>query len=141
VDTLRFTIGFLIAPLAIPAIVFRPWELAPIPYYVLPALFLVTIVAYAGTFLFGIPAYLFLRAKKWTAFWFAPIAGFIVASLTWCLLGIFAVSRGGWDLLDVHGHLDWLRGVLWPFGPLGALFASLLWVMARLERAGSQGGP
>jgi hypothetical protein len=41
------------------------------------------IIAYAGTFLVGLPAYLFLRKKKWTAFWVAPIAGFVVATATW----------------------------------------------------------
>jgi hypothetical protein len=81
-----------------------------------------------------------LHARKWTAFWFAPLAGFIVAGLTWWLLGILTPLRGGSCILDVHSHLHWLRGVLWPYGPLGALVASLLWLMARLERAGSKRG-
>ena len=127
-DTLRFTIGFLIAPLAIPVIEFRVWERPALPVELLWLVFLSIIVAYAGAFLFGIPAYCLLRARKWTAFWFAPLAGFIVAGLTWWLLGILTPMRG-----------DWLRGVLWPYGPLGAFVASLLWLMAWLERAGSRG--
>jgi hypothetical protein len=139
-DTIRFTIGFLIAPLAIPVIEFRAWERPALPAELLWLVFLSVIVAYAGTFLFGIPAYCLLRARKWTAFWFAPLAGFIVAGLTWWLLGILTPLRGGSGILDVHSHLHWLRGVLWPYGPLGALVASLLWLMARLERAGSKRG-
>jgi hypothetical protein len=134
-DTLRFTIGFLIAPLAIPVIEFRVWERPALPVELLWLVFLSIIVAYAGTFLFGIPTYRLLRARKWTAFWFAPLAGFIVAGLTWWLLGLLTPLRGGNGFLDVHSHLDWLRGVLWPYGPLGALVASLLWLMAWFERA------
>ena len=94
-DTLRFTIGFLIAPLAIPVIEFRAWERPALPAELLWLVFLSIIVAYAGTFLFGIPAYCLLRARKWTAFWFAPLAGFIVAGLTWWLLGLLTPLRGG----------------------------------------------
>ena len=139
-DTIRFTIGFLIAPLAIPVIEFRAWERPALPAELLWLVFLSVIVAYAGTFLFGIPAYCLLRVRKWTAFWFAPLAGFIVAGLTWWLLGILTPLRGGSGVLDVHSHLHWLGGVLWPYGPLGALVASLLWLMARLERAGNKRG-
>jgi len=96
-DTIRFTIGFLIAPLAIPVIEFRAWERPALPAELLWLVFLSVIVAYAGTFLFGIPAYCLLRARKWTAFWFAPLAGFIVAGLTWWLLGILhALARRQW---------------------------------------------
>lgn len=136
---LRFAIAFLVAPFAIPAIYFRLWELRPM-FLELPALFLYTTMAYAGTFLFGIPIYLFLYARKWTAFWLAPIAGFVVAGLTWCLIGIVMVSVFGRRLLDDPGYLYWLRYVVWPYGPVGALVASSLWVMARLERAGSRRG-
>jgi hypothetical protein len=133
-DTFRFTLAFLIAPLAIPAIEFAPWKFLPFEYNFLVVL-PITAIAYGGTFLFGIPAYFFLRARKWTAFGFAPVAGFVVAALVWWLVGLFAIWRGGDDLLDAHRHLDWLRRALWPFGPIGAFVASLLWLLARLERA------
>jgi hypothetical protein len=129
---LRFAIAFLIAPLAIPIIEFPPWNPLPMGYGLLmvPP---ITIIAYAGTFLFGIPAYFLLRDRKWAAFGFAPVAGFIVAALVWWLVGIFVIWRGGNDLLDVHRHVDWLRSALWPYGPLGALVATLLWVMTKFE--------
>ena len=129
-DTLRFTIGFLIAPLAIPVIEFRAWERPALPAELLWLVFLSIIVAYAGTFVFGILAYCLLRARKWTAFWFAPLAGFIVAGLTWWLLGLLTPLRGGTGFL----------GVLWPYGPLGALVASLLWLIAWFERARGREG-
>jgi hypothetical protein len=120
----RLLVAFLIAPLAIPAIAFRLWEMRPLSVPDLAAIFLNSVVTYAGIFLFGIPAYLFLRARKWTTFWAAAIAGFIVAGLTCWLLGIVTSFLGGWDLLDVHVHLAWLRFALWPCGPLGALVAT-----------------
>jgi len=132
----KLIVAFLIAPLAIPSIAFRLWEMRPLSVPELAAIFLNSVVTYAGIFLFGIPAYLFLRARKWTTFWAAAIAGFIVAGLTCWLLGIVTSFLGGWDLLDVHVHLAWLRFALWPCGPLGALVATLLWIVTRPDRAG-----
>jgi hypothetical protein len=132
----RLIVAFLIAPPAIPSIAFRLWEMRPLSVPDLAAIFLNSVVTYAGIFLFGIPAYLFLRARKWTTFWAAAIAGFIVAGLTCWLLGIVTSFLGGWDLLDVHVHLAWLRFALWPCGPLGALVATLLWIVTRPDRAG-----
>ncbi|HEX9521927.1 MAG TPA: hypothetical protein VF949_03100 [Reyranella sp.] len=137
-DTLRFTIGFLIAPLAIPVIEFRVWERPALPAALLWLVFLSVIVAYAGTFLFGIAAVCFLRARKWTAFWFAPAAGFIVAGLIWSLMEVALIALFGTHYFEFHGYLDWLHTILWPYGPLGAVIASLLWVMAWLERAGNK---
>ena len=138
-DTFRFAIAFLIAPLAIPMIEFPPWKLLPFEIMFLIVL-PITFIAYVGTFLFGIPAYFFLRCRKWTAFWFAPVAGFIVAALTWSLVEVALIVLFSPRYLEAHGYLDWLHDVLWPYGPIGALVASLLWVMAWLERAGGQGG-
>src|SRR5882672_8292993 len=132
----RLIVALLIAPLAIPVIAFRLWEVSSLSATDVAAIFLRVVITYVGTFLFGISAYLFLRARKWTTFWAAAVAGFIVAGLTCWLLGIVTSFLGGWDLLDVHVHLAWLRFVLWPCGPLGALVASLLWVVTRRDRAG-----
>ncbi len=118
-DTIRFTVAFLIAPLAIPTIEFRLWEAHPL-YDQLALCFLYVAMAYAGTFLFGIPTYLFLYRRRWGAFWVAPIAGFVVAGSTWCLLGIVMVLCFGRDLLEDPGYVYWSRRVLWPYGPLGA---------------------
>src|SRR5262245_47624249 len=37
-------------------------------------------------------------------------------------------------------YLDWLGNILWPYGPLCAFVASLLWAMAWLERHWPSGG-
>ena len=76
--TLRFTIGFLIAPLAIPAIELHFLWRVGLALQLAVVAFLVVFCAYVGTFLFGIPAYLLLYTRKWTAFWYAPVAGFAV---------------------------------------------------------------
>jgi hypothetical protein len=74
----RSIVAFLVTPLVVP-LLFAASSLRPdVPsssFDVLVSLF-IAVVAYAGTFLVGLPTYLFLRNKKWTAFWIAPIAGF-----------------------------------------------------------------
>lgn len=134
----RLIVALLIAPLAIPAIAFRLWEVPSLSAPDVAAIFLRGVITYVGTFLFGISAYLFLRARKWTTLWAAAVAGFIVAALTGWFLGIVTSFLGGWDLLDVHVHLAWLRFALWPCAPLGVLVATLLWVVTRPDRAGKR---
>lgn len=132
--TLRFTIGFLIAPLAIPLIELYPLlRLGGLAMQLLAVAYLIAAGAYVGTFLFGIPAYLLLHTRKWTAFWYAPVAGFAVAGLTWLFVQAVVTLVFGGPLFDVHSYLDWLRPVVWPYGTLGALVASFLWLLARLE--------
>ena len=81
-----------------------------------------------------------MQRCTWTNFWVAPIAGFIVAGLIWSLVEVVLIAQFGARYLEFHGYLDWLHAILWRYGPLGALVASLLWLMARLERAGSREG-
>jgi len=130
-------IAYLIAPLAIPAIELRLWEPRPL-YYEAYLLVVYCTVGFLGTLLFGTLVYFFLQKRKWTNFWVAPIAGFIVAGLIWSLVEVVLLAQFGTRYLEFHGYLDWLRAILWPYGPLGALVASLLWVMAWLERRGSR---
>ena len=129
---LGLTLGFLIAPFAIPAIELRVWH-GPWTAEMWAFFLWAAYAAYFGTFIFGIATYLVLRARKWTAFWLAPIAGFTVAGLTWWFVGIVTPFREG-GFFDLQSHLDWLQRALWPYGPLGAVVASLVWVMARQEK-------
>jgi len=111
--TLRFTIGFLIAPLAIPLIELYPLlRLGGLALQLLAVAYLLAAGAYVGTFLFGIPAYLLLHTRKWTAFWYAPVAGFVVAGLTWLFAQAVVTLVFGGPLFDVHSYLDWLRPVV-----------------------------
>ena len=136
-SSLRFAIAYLIAPLALPAIEFRLWELRPL-YYELFVIPVYCAVGSLGTLLFGIPIYLFLYERKWMAFWVAPVAGFIVGGLTWSLVEVALIVLFSPHFFEARVYLEWLHDVLWPYGPLGAAVASLLWVMAWLERAGSK---
>jgi hypothetical protein len=81
----RSGIALLIAAIAAPMLVlaYSYGEGASLGSgYIVESCF-VTIMSFAGAFFLGLPAYLFLRAKKWTAFWIAPPVGFIVATVTW----------------------------------------------------------
>jgi hypothetical protein len=129
VGTLRFSIGFLVAPLAIPVI-----ECSVLSPGAVLLAFPMILLSYAGTFLFGIPAYFVLYNRKWTAFWFAPVAGFVVASLTWWFVVASIVLLFGTRFIESVGYSYWLERTWWPYGPFGALVASALWLMARLER-------
>jgi hypothetical protein len=79
---LRYTIAYVTAPLALPAIELRLWEPRPL-YYEIYLLSLYCGIGFLGPLLLGVPIYLFLQQRKWTSFWVAPIAGFIVAGLIW----------------------------------------------------------
>ena len=126
---LRFVMGFLVAPLAIPVVEFSLLSLHAVALEDLWGAFLTVLFSYVGTFLFGIPAYFVLYSRKWTAFWFAPVAGFVVASLTWWFVGASWVLLFGTRFIDGVGYSYWQERTLWPYGPFGALVASALWIM------------
>ncbi|MBV8406632.1 MAG: hypothetical protein JOY64_03310 [Alphaproteobacteria bacterium] len=132
-STLRFAIAFLAAPLLISLIELSRW--ARPPSFLAGALFgLPLSVAFLATVVIGYPVYFFLHRRQWTAFWVAPVAGFVVASLIWSLVGLAMLGTLG-NLFAAAGiSVDRPRRILWPYGPLGALIASLLWPMAWLER-------
>jgi hypothetical protein len=131
---LRPVIAFLVAPMAVPLLLaayyFVPGAARISPWDVFTAA-----IAYAGAFLVGLPTYLFLRDKKWTAFWIAPIAGFMVAIVTW--YGFIAVSPllfGLFRFVPRMSELAALLYALWPIGPVGAITGALLWLIARPDR-------
>ncbi len=131
----RSIVAFLVTPLVVP-LLFAASYLGPdapsSSLDVLAGLF-ITLVAYSGTLLVGLPTYLFLRNKKWTAFWIAPIAGFIVATVTWYVLLTFVPLF----FLPRLTQLATLLNALWPMGPIGALVGALLWLIARPDRTNS----
>jgi hypothetical protein len=133
----RAAIAFLIAPLAVPILMARGlYSAMSSPDWFMVALVISILTAYAGALLFGLPAYLWLRRRKWTAFWVAPVAGFVVGGLTWCAIVALFGSRGNLSDVDsVLRNVKDLREVLWPFGPLGAVVGSLLWIIGRPDLA------
>jgi hypothetical protein len=127
--------AFLVAPLAVPllltAVFFVPGA-SRTSLDVLVGL-VVVIATYAGTFLVGLPAYLFLRKRRWTAFWVAPIVRFAVATATWFGL----VTLVPLPYLPRLTQLATLLNALWPIGPIGGITGALLWFIARPDRTGS----
>lgn len=79
-------------------------------------------VAYAGTFVFGLPLYFFLRARQITSFVVAPAFGLIIGALaTWLVAGRYLTP-------------DFLQ-----FGGLsGAAVGAVLWLIARPGRRTQQ---
>jgi hypothetical protein len=98
---LRYTIAYVTAPLAIPAIELRLWEPRPL-YYEIYLLSLYCGIGFLGILLFGIPIYLFLQQRNWTDFWVAPIAGFIVAGLIWSLMEVALIALFGTRYFEFH---------------------------------------
>ncbi len=134
----RAAIAFLIAPVVVPILMAR-WLYVTMsgPDWFMISLIITTITAYTGALVFGLPTYLWLRRRKWTAFWLAPVAGFVVGGLTWCAIAaLFGWSPGNLSDVDsVLKNMTDLREVLWPFGPLGAVVGCLLWIIGRPDLA------
>jgi hypothetical protein len=96
------------------------------------------VISFNAVFFLGVPVYSFLLARKWTAFWIAPLVGFIVATVVWCvfiILLVLAFSNGRSDLLSDLAEIHLLRALVWPIGPIGAVVGALLWLIARPDRS------
>lgn len=129
----RTPIAFLVAPLAVPLLIGIQTA-----YHTLAndaalhtELFLillgtVALVAYGGVIIFGIPAYLLLRARKLTAFWLAPAIGFIVGAMVHAASFAFIVPS--------MPPANMLLGAVKFGGPLGAVVGAILWLIARPDR-------
>ena len=138
-DMLRPVIAFLVAPMAVPLLLAAQY-LMPGAARISPWDVVTAVIAYVGAFLVGIPTYFFLKDKKWTALWIAPIAGFMVAIVTW--YGFIAVSGllfGLFRFVPRMSELAALLYALWPIGPAGAIAGTLLWLIARPDRSTRSG--
>ena len=135
----RPVIAFLVAPLVVPLFLLPSlYSGMPDKFCFAVTLIVATITAYTGTFFFGLPAYLFLWARKWTAFWIAPVLGFIAASLAYCVFVVLLGLSLGNSLSSVmadFSNASGLHDLLRPIGPEGAVVGSLLWLIARPDRA------
>src|SRR2546426_9507088 len=88
----RRPIAFLVAPLAVPTLLSAYVYSGPFPPppNTFAHLFFFSVgLAYAGTAIFGVPIYLFLSARRWTAFWIAPIVGFVIGTIMWIIFLAF----------------------------------------------------
>jgi hypothetical protein len=130
----RTLIAFYVAPLAVSLILLvHP---APLVQYQ-DAVGFGVVVAYVGTFMLGMPIYIFLCARQLTAFWIAPIVGFAIGMVMWYvfffLLALFlnaTISSIVADSFDGRVFLEALR----IGGPAGAVVGIVLWLIARPDR-------
>ncbi len=94
------------------------------------------VLGYLGTVLFGPPVYLALRAVKLTAFWIAPLAGFVVGVGMMCLFLIGLPLSFGHNLAPALAKFDYalFKAAVESGGPPGAAVGALLWLIARPDR-------
>jgi hypothetical protein len=118
----RTPVAFLVAPVAVPLV--APWLFAPWLAEINLGLALAVswFVGYVGAFALGLPIYRYLLARKLTAFWIAPLVGFVIGAIMWC--ATFALF--GWTLN--------LPEALAGGGLVGALVGTILWLIARPDR-------
>ena len=136
-DNVRTPIAFLVAPFVVPLIVAvyvpagGPKDSAAAAVVAASAF-----VSYFGAFIFGVPTYLFLRARQLTAFWIAPVAGFIAGTMMWdVFFALFALSLGSGSAVGPAFADSNLSSIaLKVTGPFGALVGTILWLIARPDR-------
>jgi len=152
----RHIAAFLLAPLIVPvvtgALAFPLLRDVPCLYSL--GLMIAAAVSYAGAALAGAPAYVALRSVSWTAFWIAPVVGFVVGAIVAIAFGAVlpAALRSGalsyiLEMLSNIGEVIITCNVqIWsttvegpPFefigaGLLGALVGTVLWLIGRPDR-------
>ena len=79
---------------------------------------------YLCTTAIGLPLYIFLRRRQWTAFWIYPLLGFGIALLGWEL---FARLPGIWSI-------DLRDAIFWPIGLPGLVTGAVMWLVGRPDR-------
>jgi hypothetical protein len=89
---IAFVVAALVVPVFYAVVAYRATSNEDMGYAILVAGS--TVVSCVATLFLGAPAYLFLQAKKWTAFWIAPLAG---SSWRSCL-GTSSTCCWGWFL-------------------------------------------
>ena len=137
-DAVRTPIAFLVAPLAVPFILTALLQPPPgvVQYWLRPVQFGSAIVAYAGVVIFGVPIFLLLRKRKLTAFWIAPVAGFMIGTIMIYILS--AVPLGVRAVLGDHEIFAFaMKFAATP----GAVVGTILWLIARPDLPTHQHSP
>lgn len=142
-NDVRTPIAFLVAPFAVPLIVALSVPASGSHNTAAAAAVGVSaLVSYFGAFVFGIPTYLLLRARKLTAFWIAPVAGFMAGAVMWYLvLALLGLSLGSSSIGSALSDPSLLSNALGRIGPLGALVGTILWLIARPDLRTHQNSP
>ncbi len=134
----RSIIAVVIAPLAAPVLLFpHLHSLVTATSWFVFSLIICTMMAYVGMLIFGIPGYLLLRARNWTAIWIAPLLGLIVGAamfvVTMALFGLL-LGEGVTGIWQSLREIQTLKGTIWPGGITGAVVGLVFWIIARPNR-------
>ncbi len=139
----RTELAFVVAPLWVPVALMIEWSLLATPldllnFWAVFAGFASLAIGYAGTFLFGVPAFLFLRSRNWTAPWIGAVLGFAIAVITLFLFNVLFALALGYSVDDLllgalSSFSDW--GAWITAGPIGSLVGVTLWLIARPDRS------
>jgi hypothetical protein len=136
--------AFLIAPLLVPGLM-MPFLLPALPrapWIAGLALMSASIASYAGALLVGAPAYMALRSRGWTAFWIAPVVGFVVGEIVGIIsirtVAVLTVSGAPSDLSSLIAVATRITRFPSPselgLGIYGMLVGVVLWLIARPDR-------
>jgi hypothetical protein len=143
----RVRLAFLVAPLVCPVII-MVWAVVAEPSLMslLAGLFMgvgLLPFLYIPILLFGVPVYRFLCSRHLTAFWVAPIAGFVAGTgaallqidLGWPAIGSFRLRRSVWCAHSDGGLADRAAGPAAP-GCIGRIArkATIIQGSERIER-------
>jgi hypothetical protein len=125
-DDLRTIVAFLVTPLAVPIALLPDLFFGRRAGWPTSALILMTIISYICLVIFGVPTFVLLIERGWTAFCLAPLCGFAFGVATWlaCLVVVAVVFS--YTLADVEA--------LWPGGGAGVVSGTIFWLIARPDR-------
>src|SRR5690348_10859324 len=85
----RTLTAFAIAPLASPALIAAYVGVGNTSDGAMVlSLEISTVFAYVGALFIGLPIFLFFRKRGWTAFWIAPVLGFVIGSVAWIAFAV-----------------------------------------------------
>jgi hypothetical protein len=137
---LRTIVAFLVTPLAVP-IALLPYLLfgQRAPGWPTSVLILMTIISYIGLLVFGVPTFVLLIERGWTAFWLAPLCGFAFGVVTWLACLVVVALVFSYSLADVFTW-DSLAEALWPGGGAGVVSGAIFWLIARPDRHADEPG-
>jgi uncharacterized protein with PQ loop repeat len=131
----RLVIAFLVAPFAAPVLLI-PYirSMTTTPTWFVFALIISTIVTYVGVFIFGVPVYLALRSRNWTALWIACLLGAAIGVVMWLIFSVafaLVLDEGMAGVRLALTDSGALKGVIWPGAVVGAVVGAAFWLIAR----------
>jgi hypothetical protein len=92
-------------------------------------------LTYVFSFMFGIPIYCFLRARRLTDFWIAPVTGAVLALIIWyAFAALLAISLSPLSYLPSRLSEPEVAQTALFFMLSGAIVGTILWLIARPDR-------